>query len=129
MRRFPITYVHASTGSPACFTLGGEAGLADFTSLFHGKGWISSSNVVTPFYQTQPADTTLLVATTFDLVGNPDGLDGRYMVYTPLSAGDTPASEFVGATKVFMVKRDIPTVAVVNSNFTSRALTVGAIIP
>jgi len=102
MRRFPIQYVQATSGSPAFFTLGGEAALADFTTIFHGKGWIAPNDTITPFYQTQPANTRLLVATTFDVSGNPDGLDGRYVVYTPAYFGDTPSSEFNGGTKVFV---------------------------
>lgn len=102
MRRFPIQHIQPSSGSPAFFVLGGEAGLADFTSIFHGKGWISSLDVITPFYQTQPANTRPLVATTFEISENPDGFNGRYTVYTPLNSTDTPSSEFAGATKVYV---------------------------
>lgn len=102
MRRFPIQYIQPSSGTPAFFVLGGEAALADFTPIFHGKGWISPSEVITPFYDPQPTGTRLLVATTFEVSDNPDGFNGRYTVYTPLNSTDTPSSEFSGGTKVYV---------------------------
>lgn len=102
MRRFPLQFSHSADGSPVYFVLGGQAALADFTAIFHGKGWVDSSDVVTPHHQPQPSGTRLLAATTFEIVGNPDGLNGRYTVYTPGFVGDYPSSEFNAGTKVYV---------------------------
>jgi hypothetical protein len=75
----------------------------DYTAMFHGKEWISSAGVRTPYYQAQPADTTVLPATTLQLVDN-DRFTGTYTVYTPTSNSDPNVSVALvgGNTRIFL---------------------------
>lgn len=108
MRRLEIIAITPSTtpGVPSYI----EVGL-NFTSLFHGKEWIDGAGARFPFYAYDydtltaapepPAGTSLLVATTFDIVENTK-YAGRYTVYTtPL--GGLASSEYLsgpGRTRI-----------------------------
>lgn len=94
MRRLDILNITPSTNPAVPATI--EIGL-DYTSIFHGKEWIDENGLRYPYYTydtdtntatpSPPTGTTLLVATTFDIIEN-SKYSGRYTVYTkPDSAG------------------------------------------
>lgn len=82
----------------------------DFTMVFQGKFYLddAGSGSRLPFYTTPaPVGYSVVIATTFDIVGNTK-YNGRYTVYTPTSAGDTPASSFSGGNTHINVNEIIP---------------------
>jgi hypothetical protein len=89
MRQLDIITITPSTNPavPSTFEVAG-----DFTSIFHGKEWIDEDGVRFPFYDTV-AGGTLLVATTFDVIGNPK-YAGRYTVYTKPTLGGLDSSTY-----------------------------------
>jgi hypothetical protein len=108
MRRLQISTINPSTnvGSPSTFTVSG-----DVTQLFHGKEWTDSFGSRVPFYvyTTPPAGTTLLVATSFEVVENSTGkYNGRYTVFTKPSAVGAASSEFSGGITTIRVNETMP---------------------
>lgn len=104
MRRLDILNITPSTNPAVPATI--EIGL-DYTSIFHGKEWIDSSGNRSPFYTydtdtntvtpSPPAGTTLLVATTFDIIEN-SKYAGRYTVYTKPDASGLASSSYNSGT-------------------------------
>lgn len=102
MRKYDILSI--TPGTPSVIELNSSHG--NVTQSFHGKEWIDGAGVRSPFYTyspptiNPPAGTGVLIATTFELVGNPS-YTGRYTVYTKSSLIDFNSSEFsAGTTKI-----------------------------
>ena len=104
MRRLQILNINPSINPtiPSTFEIG-----LDFTQLFHGQEWINSAGARSPFYvydsdpltpaTLPPLGTTLLIATTFEVIENENGVfNGRYTVYTKPSASSLNSSELNG---------------------------------
>ena len=100
MRRLQILNITPSSDSVIPSTIEVQS---DFSSIFHGKEWIDQNSARYPYYtyDTDPATaaspapvgTTLLIATTFDIVDNAK-YAGRYTVYTTPLAGGLASSEY-----------------------------------
>lgn len=104
MRRLDILNITPSTNPSVPATI--EVGL-DYTSIFHGKEWIDANGLRSPYYTydtdtntatpSPPAGTTLLVATTFDIVENTK-YAGRYTVYTKPTGAGLASSSYSSGT-------------------------------
>ena len=90
-RTIPISTISPSggPGTPGQIVIEGS-----FRDVFKGKFYRTEAGDQLPFYSSViPAGYSLIRATTFDIIENPD-YKGRYTVYTPVNAGDEdlPAS-------------------------------------
>lgn len=100
MRRLDILNITPSSNPAVPSTI--QVGL-DYTAIFHGKEWIDTNGLRSPYYTYDndsgtgtpppPTGTTLLVATTFDIVENAK-YNGRYTVYTKPNSGGFSPSEY-----------------------------------
>lgn len=122
-RILPIVKVVQSggPGTPGRIVVSGN-----LVSSFQGKFFRqdSSPNTVAPLYSspTTPVGYSLIAATTFDVVGNPS-YNGRYTVYTPISAVDSsPSSLFSGGNTEILVNEVVGAPATAGD-----ALAVGSI--
>lgn len=91
MREFKISQINPSTSFPMSVVVDG-----DLTSFALGKYYRDSvTGAIQPPYTTPvPGGNFVLIQTTsFEIVGNPL-YNGRYTVYSPLSAGDRQPSVF-----------------------------------
>lgn len=90
MRRLDILKIIPSTtpGVPSSIEIG-----LDFTSIFHGKEWLVDTGERQPFYNAQPSNSTLLVATSFEIVDNAK-YKGKYTVYTKPDSNGLASSEY-----------------------------------
>ena len=77
-------------GSPARIRLAPAAG--NVAVSFDGKFYRNSAGLTQPGYTAVPSPGyTLVAATTFDIIDNPS-YEGRYTVYSPVSAADASAN-------------------------------------
>lgn len=91
MREFKISQINPSTAFPMSVVVDG-----DLTSFALGKYYRDSVTEATLPPYTTPAPSgnyVLIAATTFEIVGNPV-YNGKYTVYSPLSASDRQSSSF-----------------------------------
>ena len=99
-RSYPIAQILQSggPGSPARIRLASSAG--NVAVSFDGKFYRNSAGLTQPGYTAVPsAGYSLIAATTFDIVDN-ESYEGRYTVYSPVSAGDAslnPSSSWTGS--------------------------------
>jgi hypothetical protein len=100
MRSLDILNIVTGTSTAPSYI---EVGL-DYTSIFHGKEYITGAGTRFPFYDTShPADSTVLVATTFEITENPK-FNGKYTVYTTPSLGGAVSSEYNSGTNRTLIR-------------------------
>lgn len=99
MRQYPITRINPSSAFPTSIEVTGNV-----TAFALGKYYQNEAGATLPFYTspTPPAGYTLVVATTFEIRGNPK-YNGHYTVYTPTSANDRPSSSFASGRSTINV--------------------------
>lgn len=99
MRQYPISRINPTTAFPASIEVTG-----DVTAFALGKYYQNDSGATQPFYTspTPPPGYVLVVATTFEIRGNPK-YNGHYTVYTPVSAADRPSSSFASGISTINV--------------------------
>jgi hypothetical protein len=103
MRKIKIVSVVPTSGVPGYITVA-----SDFTSIFNGRFYRDSAGNTLPAYTTPaPANYTLIVATTFDIIENTK-YAGRYTVYTPVNNADLPSNSFNGTITQINVNEVIP---------------------
>lgn len=108
MRKIKILNVNATTsGIPGSIEVA-----TDYTQIFQGKFYRNPlTGQVFPSY-TSPAPTgyNLIRATTFDIVENTK-YNGRYTVYSPVSAVDRASSTFGANKTIINVNETVPAVS------------------
>lgn len=99
-RTLPIVSISPSgtAGFPGKLVVAGN-----YTHIFKGKFYRDAAGAETPFYEEQPAGSTLIRATAFDVIDN-ETYKGRYTVYTGTGLNDPGVVFEGGVTEIKVVE-------------------------